>query len=111
MLTCGGDSYVPEQVRSAVLAGAEAFSGLSEESFRRMKRSAFGRRVKGLDSFDATCFRVCAYHFSDFDYFRFPEIYDTIRKEDVTAFLKETVRAENACLSVIRPVQGGEESC
>lgn len=40
MLTCGGDSYVPEQVRSAVLAGAEAFSGLSEESFRRMKRSA-----------------------------------------------------------------------
>ena len=111
MLTCGGDSYVPEQVRSAVLAGAEAFSGLSEESFRRMKRSAFGRRVKGLDSFDATCFRVCAYHFSDFDYFRFPEIYDTIQKEDVTAFLKETVRAENACLSVIRPVQGGEESC
>ena len=59
-----------------------------------MKRSAFGRRVKGLDSFDATCFRVCAYHFSDFDYFRFPEIYDTIQKEDVTAFLKETVRAE-----------------
>lgn len=111
MLTCGGDSYVPEQVRSAVLAGAEAFSGLSEESFRRMKRSAFGRRVKGLDSFDATCFRVCAYHFSDFDYFRFPEIYDTIQKEDVTAFLKEAVRAENACLSVIRPVQGGEESC
>ena len=111
MLTCGGDSYVPEQVRSAVLAGAEAFSGLSEESFRRMKRSAFGRRVKGLDSSDATCFRVCAYHFSDFDYFRFPEIYDTIQKEDVTAFLKETVRAENACLSVIRPVQGGEESC
>ena len=111
LFTCGGDSYVPEQVRSAVLAGAEAFSGLSEESFRRMKRSAFGRRVKGLDSFDATCFRVCAYHFSDFDYFRFPEIYDTIQKEDVTAFLKETVRAENACLSVIRPVQGGEESC
>ena len=111
LFTCGGDSYRPEQVRDAVLAAAEAFPGLSEESFRRMKRSAFGRRVKGLDSFDATCFRVCAYHFSGFDYFRFPEIYDTIQKEDVAVFLKETVRAENACLSIIRPVQGGEESC
>ena len=111
LFTCGGDSYAPEQVRAAVLEAVASFPGIKSESFSRMKRSAFGRRVKGLDSFDATCFRLCAYHFSGFDYFRFPEIYETIQKEDVAAFLKATVRAENACLSVIDPVQGGEESC
>ena len=111
LFTCGGDSFYPQQVKDRVLAAAAAFSGLSRESFSRMKRSAFGRRVKGLDSFDATCFRLCAYHFSGFDYFRFPEIYETIQKEDVAAFLKQTVRAENACLSVIRPIQGGDKSC
>ena len=111
LFTCGGDSYAPEQVRAAVLEAVANFPGIRSESFSRMKRSAFGRRVKGLDSFDATCFRLCAYHFSGFDYFRFPEIYETIQKEDVAAFLKATVRAENACLSVIAPVQGGEESC
>ena len=40
-----------------------------------MKRSALGRRIRSLDSFDSTCFRLCAYYFSGYDYFRFPELY------------------------------------
>ena len=98
LFTCGGDSMDPEAVRKAVLSAAQDFSGISRTAFDRMKRSAFGRRIKGLDSFDATCFRLCAYAFSDFDYFRFPEIYKTIQKEDVEKFLKQTLLAENSCL-------------
>lgn len=109
LFTCGGDSMDPEAVRKAVLSAAQDFSGISRTAFDRMKRSAFGRRIKGLDSFDATCFRLCAYAFSDFDYFRFPEIYKTIQKEDVEKFLKQTLRAENSCLSVIFPVREGDE--
>lgn len=109
LFTCGGDSMDPEAVRKAVLSAAQDFSGISRTAFDRMKRSAFGRRIKGLDSFDATCFRLCAYAFSDFDYFRFPEIYKTIQKEDVEEFLKQTLRAENSCLSVIFPVREGDE--
>ena len=109
LFTCGGDSMDPEAVRKAVLSAAQDFSGISRTAFHRMKRSAFGRRIKGLDSFDATCFRLCAYAFSDFDYFRFPEIYKTIQKEDVEKFLKQTLRAENSCLSVIFPVREGDE--
>lgn len=109
LFTCGGDSMDPEAVRKAVLSAAQDFSGISRTAFHRMKRSAFGRRIKGLDSFDATCFRLCAYAFSDFDYFRFPEIYKTIQKEDVEEFLKQTLRAENSCLSVIFPVREGDE--
>ena len=106
MLLCGGDSDDPRAVREALLCQAEkiAAQGLPEDAFLRMKRSALGRRIRGLDSFDSTCFRLCAYHFSDFDYFRFPEIYRSISREEICAFLKHAVREERCGLSVIYPV-------
>ena len=106
MLLCSGDSGQPQAVREAILAQAEKLTreGLVETDFLRMKRSALGRRIRGLDSFDATCFRVCAYHFSDFDYFRFPEIYRQITAEEIISFLSRVVRRERCCLSVIELV-------
>jgi predicted Zn-dependent peptidase len=106
-LTCGGDSHDPEAVRDAILAGAEVLvrQGVSQGDFKRMKRSAMGRRIRDLDSFDSTCFRLCAYHFSEFDYFRFPEIYEAVTVQDIQAFLSETVFRERCALSVIRPVK------
>ena len=74
----------------------------------RMKRSALGRRIRQLDSFDGTCFRVCAYHFSGFDYFRFPEIYHSIEKEEIQAFIARIVTEERNCLSVIMPISKEE---
>ena len=106
MLLCSGDSESPEVIRQAILAQAQTLraEGIGEEAFLRMKRSALGRRIRALDSFDSTCFRLCAYKMSDFDYFRFPEIYRDIRQEDVLAFIVETVKAEHSVLSVIEPL-------
>ncbi len=106
MLLCSGDSDNPEAVRTAILNQAEkiAAEGIGEDAFLRMKRSALGRRIRALDSFDATCFRVCAYHFSGFDYFRFPEIYRSIEKEEIRAFLQRIVTDRRSCLSVISPI-------
>ena len=105
MLLCSGDSEDPEAVREAIVAQAEKIvaEGIAQEDFLRMKRSALGRRIRSLDSFDATCFRLCAYHFSDFDYFRFPEVYRGIEREEIPAFLRKVVRKENSTLSVIVP--------
>ena len=107
MLMCSGDSENPEAVRDAIIAQAErlAKEGIPEKNFLRMKRSAFGRRVRSLDSFDATCFRICAYHFSGFDYFRFPEVYRSIEAKEIAAFLGEAVKRERSCLSVITPLK------
>ncbi|MDD5864091.1 MAG: pitrilysin family protein [Firmicutes bacterium] len=106
MLLCSGDSDDPEAVRTAILAEAEkiAAQGIPESRFLRMKRSALGRRIRDLDSFDSTCFRLCAYHFSDFDYFRFPEIYRSIQPEEIRDFLDRVVREERCGLSVIYPL-------
>ena len=111
MLLCSGDSDDARAVREAILSQAEKLTreGLPEGDYLRMKRSALGRRIRGLDSFDATCFRICAYHFSDFDYFRFPEIYRQITAEEIIAFLARVVKRERCCLSIIEPVcEGGE---
>lgn len=105
MFLCSGDSDQPEAVRTAVLEEAARLikTGISQEDFLRMKRSALGRRIRGLDSFDATCYRVCAYQLSGFDYFRFPELYDTITPEDLTRFLAECIRESSCVLSVLEP--------
>ena len=76
MLLCSGDSYEADRIRDALLEQAKRIvrEGIPEDAFLRMKRSAFGRRIRDLDSFDSTCFRLCAYDLSDFDYFRFPDV-------------------------------------
>jgi len=107
MLLCSGDSDDPEAVREAVLQQAEKLSheGVDAEAFLRMKRSAFGRRVRDLDSFDSTCFRLCAYALSGYDYFDFPALYERIEKEEIQEFLHRVVRAERCSLSVINPLE------
>ena len=107
MLLCSGDSENPQAVREAVIAQAEkiAREGVPEKNFLRMKRSALGRRIRGLDSFDSTCFRICAYHLSDFDYFRFPEVYRSIEATEIQGFLNRVVKRERCSLSVINPIE------
>ncbi len=106
MLLCSGDSEDAPAIRQALLRQAQTLvkQGIPEDYFLRMKRSALGRRIKALDSFDSTCFRLCAYHFAKFDYFLFPAVYRDIRQEEVLDFLARTVTPERCALSVIEPI-------
>lgn len=110
MLTAYGDSRDPEAVRDAILEEAERLckTGIGEKEFLRIKRSAIGRRIRGLDSFDSLCFRICAYHFSGFDYFQFPTVYEKIRPEDLLELIGRAVTEQRCCLSVIDPVEKEE---
>lgn len=107
LLNCGGDSDVPEKVRDAILREANRIcdTGIDPEAFLRLKRSAMGRRIRDLDGFDATCFRLCAYDMTDFDYFRFPELYAAIEAEEVCQFIRQVVRPEGCSLSIIYPTK------
>lgn len=107
LINCGGDSDRPEAVRDAILAEGVriAREGVDETALRRMKRSAMGRRIRDLDSFDSTCFRLCAYRMTDFDYFRFPGLYDGITADQVQKFLARVIRPERCAISIIDPVK------
>ena len=106
MLMCSGDSDHPMEVRDAILAQAQKIieQGVPEEEFLTMKRSALGRRIRALDSFDSTCFRLCAYRLSHFDYFRFPELYRSIQASEITDFLREAIAPERCGISVVYPL-------
>ena len=107
LLTASGDSEDPEAVRDAVLAEAKRLcrEGLAEEDFLRMKRSAMGRRIRELDSFDSTAFRICAYHMSGFDYFDFPRIYKAVQRQDICEFLQRVVTEDRCSLCIINPIE------
>ena len=64
--------------------------------------------MRDLDSFDSTCFRLCAYKLSDYDYFDFPALYERIEKEEIQEFLRRVVRPERCSLSVINPLNEEE---
>lgn len=106
MLTASGDSEVPEQVRDAILDQAKVLltEGIEERAFLGLKRSLLGRRIRDLDSFDSTCFRVCAYRFSGFDYFDFPAVVESVTAQEILEFIKRVVTAERCCLSVVTPL-------
>ena len=105
LFTASGDSNDPQAVVDAILARAEelAQEGIAEADFLRMKRSALGRRIRSLDGFESTCFRLCAYHLSGFDYFRFPAVYQNISAKDVQEFFKNAVTRDRMSLAVIYP--------
>ena len=105
MLSASGDSEEPMAVRDAILAQAKivAEQPIPEEDFLRMKRSTLGRRIRDLDSFDSTCFRLCAYHLDGFDYFRFPELFAAVSEEEVRQFIRMAVKEEHCSICIIEP--------
>lgn len=105
MLTASGDSEEPEKVYEAILKEADRIrrDGVDSALFHRLKKSALGRRMRDLDSFDSICYRMCAYHFEGVDYFDFPAIFDSVTEDQAAEFLNRTVLESRAALSVIRP--------
>jgi len=112
MLIASGDSLDPEAVQEAILQQAQllAEEGIPEKDLLRMKRSALGRRIRDLDSFDSTCFRLCAYHFLEVDYMEFPQLYQQVESRDIQEFLRRVVTRERCGLSVIVPRDQTEET-
>ena len=109
-LLCAGDSENPERIRQALFEEVARLEkeGISDEEFLRLLRSVLGRRIRGMDNFDSTCYRICAYHLTEFDYFRFPEVYRSIEKQDILHYLKTNLTPERCCLSTITPLSKEE---
>ncbi len=105
MLTCGGDSRDPEEVRNCILNEARflAENGLDQAAFDRLKRSFLGMRFKDLTSFEGTCYRLVSCRMEGHDYFDFPAIFEEITIDEVRQFLADNVRPERCSLAIVDP--------
>ena len=63
----------------------------------------YGGKVRGLNSFENIAVTLTEGYFHGYDPFRFPQVFDSITKEDVAAFLRRNLTAERAVLSEIVP--------
>ena len=104
-LYAGGDSKDAPAVMEAICAEAERLGreGVDEAFYQRVKRSAFGSSLRGLNSFENIAVSLTEGDFHGYDPFRFPQVFDSITKEDIEAFLRENITRERAVLSEIVP--------
>ncbi len=105
VITCGGDSDDPEEVRDCILREAAWLgeNGLDEGAFQRLKRCFLGTRLKNLSSFDGTCFRLAAYHLDGCDYFDFPSLFEDVTAEEVRQYIAQNIRRDNCTLAIVDP--------
>lgn len=67
------------------------------------KKAAYGATVRRLNSLEDTCVEMAMSHFDGEDYFRFPEVYQSIEREDAEGMLRRWCVPERTDMAVIRP--------
>lgn len=104
-LCAGGESKDPEAVRLAVAreAGRIGREGVDSALWERVKKGAYGNKVRGLNSFENLCVGQAQAFFAGTDLLRFAGLFDTISKEEAQALIAGVVTQERSALSVVRP--------
>jgi predicted Zn-dependent peptidase len=104
-LYAGGDSKDARAVQSAILEEAARLvdQGIDEEFYQRVRRAAFGSNLRGLNSFENIAVSLSEGYFHSYDPLRFPQVFDSIAKEDIRTFLRDNITGDRAVLSEIVP--------
>ena len=110
MVLAGGESRDPAAVRKAILEEAARLQreGLDQGLFQRLKKAAYGGRVRSLNSFETLCVDQAQAYFAGEDVWTFPQVFDTIQKDDVEAAVAAWFQAEKAAIMVVRPGEAGQ---
>jgi len=103
----GGDTNDPHKVHEAITTEAERLvrEGIDEEFYQRIRRSSYGQMIRSLNSFEVIAIAAAEGIFEDFDYYTFPEVFETITKADVEEFLRKNITAQRTAISLIYPTK------
>ena len=104
-ILAGGESRDSERVLSEMLAEARkaADNGLDKALWNRIKKSAYGARVRALSSFGGLCASMADADFAGYNCLDSFSVMDSITAEEVQTFIKENIRPERFAMSVITP--------
>ena len=104
-LYAGGDSKdsrtVKEEIQKEALRLVK--EGIDEEFYQRIRKASFGANLRGLNSFENIAVSLSEGYFHGYDPLRFPQVFDSITREDVEAFLRDNITEERSVLSEIVP--------
>ena len=101
----GGDSRNARAVLDAILREAVRLADGHGDSdlYQRIRRTIYGAYVRSFNSFESIAVSMTEGYFNGYDPFRFPEVFESITQEDVSAFLRENIVEERCVLSEIVP--------
>ena len=104
-LYAGGDSKNARAVAVEIQKEVDrlAREGIDEGFYQQVRRAAFGSNLRGLNSFENIAVSLTEGYFHGYDPFRFPQVFDTVTREDVAAFLRDNLRPDRMVLSEITP--------
>ncbi len=99
----GGESSDPEAVFDEVCRELErvSASGCDEKLLERVKRSALGENLRGLDSLESVCVGMARGCFCGYDALSEIPVLRSVTAEDVSGFIRENLRPENLALNII----------
>ena len=105
-LYVGGDAKDPHFISSEIIREAERLTreGIDEEFYQKIRRATYGQMLRSLNSFENIAVSMAEGHFRGFDYYRFPEIFESVTKSDIEDFLRRNVVADHSAISIIRPM-------
>jgi len=92
---------VAEEIKKE--AARLAAGGIDEEFYQQVRKAAFGGNLRGLNSFENIAVCLTEGYFHGYDPLRFPEVFDSITKEDIAAFLRDNITEERSVFSEIVP--------
>ncbi|MDE7218714.1 MAG: insulinase family protein [Oscillospiraceae bacterium] len=101
----GGDAKNPRRVFEEITRQAQKLGGegIDEAFYQQIRRAGYGGMLRSLNSFENIAVSMAEGYFRGFDYCRFPEVFDSVTKADVEAFLRENITPERAAMSLIQP--------
>ena len=104
-LYVGGDAKDPHFISDEIIREAKrlAREGIDENFYQQIRRATYGQMIRSLNSFENIAVSMAEGHFRGFNYYNFPEIFDSITKEDVEEFLRRNIIPEHSAISIINP--------
>lgn len=110
LVVAGGESRNPWAVRDAIAAELLRIgtAGIDEALWERLKKAAYGGRVRGLNSFENICIGLAQSHFAGTEFFDFPQVFASLEKSDAEAWLLRKMTPARTTLSVVKPKEEKE---
>jgi len=107
-LYAGGESRDPDEVARRLQQEAQRLvrEGIDPSLWERLKKAAYGSRVRQLNSFENLCVGQAQNFFLGADALAFPEVFASLTAEDARQLLERWVTQERTTLSVVRPKEG-----
>ena len=104
-LYAGGESRDPDEVARQLQQEALRLvrEGIDPGLWERLKKAAYGSRVRALNSFEHLCVCQAQSFFTGADALAFPGAFDSLTSQDARLLLERWVTQQRTTLSVVRP--------